>query len=326
LTGIAVIGAGMWAPRLAAAAQRAGLDIVSCYSRDEERRGEFAARFGCVPAASFAEAIGHPGVEGVVLATPNHVHAEQALACAEAGRHVLVEKPIADTLEDAVRMRDACMAAGVVLMVGHGFRRLGAARRAREIVESGRLGRVVLAEANFSLPGRFAPDAWRADPRHNRGGPLLQLGIHHVDTLSYLLGPVEETVARLAHVHADADIDDIAVATLRFASGALGTVTGSYVSPHTFSLRLLGTEGVLDYRADLGAVWPQAERVDEVTTLTVDGEAVGFERHDPLREQLEEFGKAIRGEAPVETAAQEGMAALKVVLDAVGERPEAVVR
>ena len=80
MTGIAIVGTGMWAPRLAAAAERAGLRLVTCFSRDEGRRGEFAERFGCDPAESFAAAVGHPDVEGVLLVTPNDVHDEQALA------------------------------------------------------------------------------------------------------------------------------------------------------------------------------------------------------------------------------------------------------
>jgi predicted dehydrogenase len=283
---VALIGAGMWAPRLAAAAGRAGLELVE---------GDDA--------------------EGVLIATPNDAHAENAIEAAAAGRHVFVEKPIADTVEAAERIRDACVEAGVVLMVGHGFRRLGAARRAKELV--GELGTVVLAEANFSLPGKLPPTAWRAQRARNPGGPIMQLGIHHVDTLTYLVGPVRRTTGRFAHVHTDAEIDDVGVATLEFESGALGVLTGSYVSPHTFSLRLLGSEGVLDYRADLGAVWPDATRVDEVSTLTLDGEPVEFEPRDMLAEELAEFAAAARGEAVVETGAAEGIAALRVILDAV---------
>jgi predicted dehydrogenase len=203
-------------------------------------------------------------------------------------------------------------------MVGHGFRRLGAARRTHELLEEGRLGRVVLAEANFSLPGRFPPKAWRAHRERNPGGPLMQLGIHHVDTLRYWLGPVERTTGVLAHVHTEADIDDVGVATFEFESGALGVLTGSYVSPHTFAVRLQGTGAVLDYRADLGAVWPDAERVDEVSTVLVDGEAVQFEPRDMLAEELREWALAVRGEAVVETGAQEGIAALRAILEAVG--------
>jgi hypothetical protein len=77
---------------------------------------------------------------------------------------------------------------------------------------------------------------------------------------------------------------------------------------------------VLDYRADLGAVWPAAERVDEVTTLTLNGEPVDFEPRDMLADELAEFGAAMRGEAVVETGAVEGIAALRVILDAVGSR------
>jgi predicted dehydrogenase len=316
VTRVALIGAGMWAPRLAAAAGRAGLDLVSVYARDADGRAALAERFGCVAATSFDDAIA--AAEGVILATPNDVHLDHALECAARGRNVFVEKPIADTLGAAERIRDACLDAGVILMVGHAFRRLGAARRARALIDEGRLGDVVLAEANFSLPGKLPSHAWRAQRVRNPGGPIMQLGIHHADTLAYLLGPVARTTGRFAHVHTRAEIDDVGVATLEFATGALGVITGSYVSPHTFSLRLLGSESVLDYRADLGAVWPAAERVDEVSTLTLGGEPVAFEPRDMLAEELAEFGAAIRGEAAVETGADEGIAALRIVLEAVG--------
>jgi predicted dehydrogenase len=323
MSGIAIVGTGMWAPRLAAAARRAGLELVTCFSRDEARCGEFAERFGCEPAASLDEAIGHPAVEGVVLTTPNDVHEEQALACAERGRHVFVEKPIADTVEAGERMRDACAAAGVTLMVGHAFRRLGAARRVKELLGDGALGRVVLAEANMSLPGSFKPGAWRAERERNPGGPIMQLGIHHVDTLAYWLGPVRRASGRFAHVHSQADIDDVGVVALEFQSGALASLTGSYVSPKTLSLRLLGTETVLDYRTDF-SVWPDAQALDGVTTMTLAGEPVEFEERDMLAEELAEFGRCIRGEAEPETGAEEGIAALAAVVQALEANAEAV--
>jgi predicted dehydrogenase len=317
VTRVALIGAGMWAPRLAAAARRAGLELVAVHARDPQARAALAERLGARPATSVADAI--EDAEAVLLATPNDVHAEHALECAARGRHVFVEKPIADTVEAGQRIRDACAGAGVVLMVGHAFRRLGAARRARALIDDGRLGEPVLAEANFSLPGRLPAHAWRAQRARNPGGPLMQLGIHHADTLAYVLGPVARATGRFARIHTDAEIDVVGVATLEFASGALGVLTGSYVSPHTYSLRVLGTAGVLDYRADLAAVWPAAERVDEVSTLSVDGEPVPFEPRDMLAEELAEFHAAIRGEASVETGAEEGIAALRIVLEAVGE-------
>jgi UDP-N-acetyl-2-amino-2-deoxyglucuronate dehydrogenase len=323
MSGIAIVGTGMWAPRLAAAAQRAGLELVTCFSRDERKRGEFAGRFGCAPAASLEEAIGHPRAEGVVLATPNDVHEEQTLACAERGRHVFVEKPIAESTEAGERMRHACAEAGVTLMVGHAFRRLGASRRVKQLIDDGALGRVVLAEANMSLTGSFKPGAWRARRERDPGGPIMQLGIHHVDTLAYWLGPVRRASGRFARVHTAADIDDVGVVTLEFESGALASLTGSYVAPKTLSLRLLGTEAVLDYRTDF-SVWPDARALDGVTTLTLSGERVSFEGRDMLAEELAEFGRCIRGEAQPETGADEGIAALAVVRQALEAQAEAL--
>ena len=323
MTGIAIVGTGMWAPRLAAAADRAGLELVTCFSRDEARRREFAERFGCEAAASFEEAIGHAAVEGVLLVTPNDTHEELALACAARGRHVFVEKPIADTVEAGERMRHACADAGVTLMVGHAFRRLGAARRVKELIDEGALGRVVLAEADFSLPGSFKPEAWRAHRERNPGGPIMQLGIHHVDTLAYWLGPVERASGRFAHLHAQADIDDVGVVTLEFGSGALASLTGSYVSPKTLALRLLGTEAVLDYRTDF-SVWPDAQALDAATSVTLADRAVAFDECDMLAEQLAEFGRCMRGEATPETGPAEAIAALGAVLQALEVNPDVV--
>jgi predicted dehydrogenase len=325
MTGVALIGTGMWAPRLADAAQRAGLRVVTCYSRDEARRRDFADRFGCEAASALEDAIGHPEVEGVVLATPNDVHEEQALACAECGRHVFVEKPIADTVEAGERMRDACAEAGVVLMVGHAFRRLGAARRTKELLAEGALGQVVLAEASMSLPGSFGPQAWRYYRERNPGGPLMQLGIHHVDTLAYWLGPVRRAAGRFARVATEAQIDDVGVATLEFESGALGALTGSYVSPKTMSLRLCGADAVLDYRSDF-SVWPDARALDGVTTLTLGGERVEFEERDMLAEELAEFGRCISGAGEPETGAAEGLAALGAILEALRDDEAAQLR
>ena len=325
MTGVAVIGTGMWAPRLASASQRADLRLVTCHSRDEAGRRGFAERFDCEAAPAFEDAIGHPEVEGVVLATPNDVHEEQALACAERGRHVFVEKPIADTVEAGERMRDACAEAGMTLMVGHAFRRLGAARRTKQLLEEGALGRVVLAEANMSLPGSFGPEAWRYYRERNQGGPLMQLGIHHVDTLSYWLGPVRRAAGRFARVATEAEIDDVGVATLGFESGALGAVTGSYVSPKTMSLRLYGTDAVLDYRSDF-SVWPDAPALDGVTTLTLDGEPVEFEERDMLAEELAEFACCLQGEREPETGGAEGLAALGAILEALRDDETAHAR
>jgi predicted dehydrogenase len=325
--GAALIGpSGMWGPRIADAAARApGLRVVTCYGRDEERRREFARERGVEAAASFEAAVEHPEVEAVLLVTPNDLHAEQALACAERGRHVFVEKPIADTLEAAEQMRAALAAAGLVLAVGHGMRRLGAARRTKELLDDGALGTVVLAEANWSLTSKPNPNAWRWYRQRNRGGPVMQLGVHHADTLAYWLGPVARSLGTFGHLVTEAEADDVGVVGVEFESGARGVIASSYVSP-TYSLRLFGSEAVLEYKIDM-SVWPQAERADAATTLALrragETEQLDFPQRDPLAEELDEFARAVRGDARPETGAEEGIAALRVILDALTTQEQA---
>ena len=314
--GVALIGIGMWGRRMAAAAERAGLRVVTCFARDASRRDAFAAEIGCASAPSLEDAIAHPDVAGVLIVTPNDVHEEQTALATSHGRHVFVEKPIADSVEAGERMRAACLDAGVTLMVGHAFRRLGAARRTRELVEGGALGRVVLAEATFSLPGSFPDHAWRAHRERNPGGPLMQLGIHCVDTLASWLGPITSSTGRFAHVATEADVDDVGIVTLEFASGALGVVSGSYVSPKTLWLRLQGTEAILEYRADF-SVWPDAQALDARTELLLDGESVSFDERDMLAEELAEFGRCITDGATPETGADEALMALRAITDAL---------
>jgi predicted dehydrogenase len=319
--GLALIGPGRWGKRLAAAVrQTSSLRLVTCFGRDEARREAFAAEFGCQAAPSFEAAIEHPQVQGVMLVTPNYVLAEQTLACARRGQHVYVEKPIADTLADGRAMDAACREAGVTLLVGHAFRRLGAARKVKQLIEAGTLGTVVLAEANFSLPGTLTPQAWRYYRDNCPGGPLMQLGVHQADTLQYWLGPVRQVQGSFARLVTPAEIDDIGVALLEFAGGARGTLTSSYVSPKTFYLRLFGTEANLHYETDM-SVWPRAELMGAATRLTLQTksgqEGVTFGPRDMLVEQLNEFARCILGETEPETGATEALAALEVIRGAI---------
>jgi predicted dehydrogenase len=323
--GAALVGAtGMWGARLAeAAARTSSLRLVTCYARDPEQTRAFAAAHALEAASSLEEAIDAHGVEVALLVTPNDVHAEHALVCAEHGTHVFVEKPIASTLADAERMRDRFAGTGLVLAVGHGMRRLGAARRVKELLDAGALGTVVLAEANWSLPSRLTPEAWRWYRDRAPAGPLLQLGVHHADTLAYWLGPVARSFGAFARLSTEAESDDVGVVGLELASGAVGTITGSYVSPRTYFLRLYGDEAALDYEIDM-AVWPRAHEADGATTLTLRSadwtESVVFDRRDPLAEELDELARAVRGETVYETGPDEGIAALRVILDALPDR------
>lgn len=328
--GVGLVGAGMWGRRVGAAALRTpGLRLACCFVRDPETRERTAAELGCRPAPSLDALLDDPEVEAVLVLTPNHVHREIAVAAAEHGRHVLVEKPMADTVEAAEAIRDACGAAGVVLLVAHCFRRLGAARAAAELIRRGELGTVVLAEASFALPGAFVPGSWRASRGTLPGGPMTQLGVHHADTLQAWLGPAVAVRGSTAHLAADAEIDDVAVAILEHASGARSTIACSYVSPKTYRLRAYGTRANLDYRTDM-SIWPNAEGMDVATTLTLErpegARPVTFEPVDMVVDELEELVRCVRRGVRPETGAAEGLAAVRAIVGAVvsAERGRAV--
>lgn len=320
--GVGLVGAGRWGRRVAQAVGRtSNLELVACFARSEASRRRVAGETGCRPVDSLEELVSDPRVRGVLVLTPNHVHLDVARAAADRGRHVLVEKPIAHTLESAAEIARACNRAGVVLFVAHCFRRLGAARAVGELVSAGRLGRVVLTEARFSLPGSFEPGSWRADPKTLVGGPLIQMGVHHCDTLQGWLGPVRRVSGSLDHLAAPAAVDDVAVAVLEHASGARSVVSCSYVSPKCYGFRLYGTEANLDYTTSM-SLWPDAQRMDSETRLELqrrDGtvEGIPFEPRDMVADELEEFGRCIGEGATPETGAAEGIAALRVVLGAV---------
>lgn len=319
--GVALIGTGMWGRRLAGVVKRTpSLRLVTAFNRDAEKRAAFAQEFECEAAESFEAAIEHPGVEGVLLVTPNTVHAEQAIACAARGKHVFVEKPIADTLESGRAIQQACESAGVALLVGHCFRRLGAARKVKALIEHDALGQIVLAEANFSLPAVLTPDKWRYYRAANPGGALSQLGVHHADTLQYWLGPAASVNGSLARVATEAESDDVGSAQIAFASSARGTINSTSVSPKTYTLRLYGTKANLIYDTDM-SIWPNAEQMDPSTTLTrvtpSGSERVEFEHCDMLGEELDEFARCARGEAQPETGAAEALAALAVIRGAL---------
>lgn len=315
--GLGLIGVGMWGRKMGAAAQRAdGVHLAACFARDEAARTDAAEAFGCRAPNSLRHLLDDPEVEAVLVVTPNHTHAAVAERAAASGRHVFVEKPIADTLANGSRLAEACGRAGLVLFVGHSFRRLGAARAAAAAIADGSLGEVVLAEANFSLPGAFAPGSWRSSRVTLPGGPMTQLGVHHADTLQAWIGPAVSVRGSMTHLTVAADIDDVAVAVVEHASGARSVIACSYVSPKTYRIRVYGTRANLEYRTDM-SIWPQAERMDEATTLTVE-DATGaadlpFEPRDMLVDELEAFARCIRsGELP-ETGAAEGLAALRVI-------------
>ena len=319
---LASVGLGRWARVLARGAQRGGVvQLYSCFSRDEQRRTAFCEEYG-VPrsAGSYEELLADPDVEGVVITTPNDTHREVIEAALEAGKAVYTDKPIAHTLEDANRIAAAVAEAGQVFSVGHSSRRLSGHREMKRWIDDGRIGQISLAEANFSNERglELTPKTWRYYADKSPGGAFIQLGVHHADTLQFLLGPIRRVSAHARRLYTKSEVPDAVMAICEFESGALGYIGTGWASPGVYTLNLLGTKANLMYDLDF-THWDESHQADDWSTLRSQfyGEsvrqAVELPRTDMFREQLDEFGLAIRGQATVEVGATEAVRALAVV-------------
>ena len=186
------------------------------------------------------------GLEAVYVAAPNHLHAPLVEAAARAGKHVLCEKPMAPTLEEAERMVAACERAGVVYATAFDQRFHAAHRRLRGLVEDGVLGTVCSARIHYAcwLPPEWSEDNWRTDPGRAGGGAFIDLAPHGLDLLRYVLGEDLEEVSCLfqRRVH-DYAVEDGAALVGRTSGGVLVLQHVSYNTPETYPRRALEVSG-----------------------------------------------------------------------------------
>ncbi|MBX6424442.1 MAG: Gfo/Idh/MocA family oxidoreductase [Variibacter sp.] len=306
---VACIGMGWWSDVLADAIRRSGkLKIVACYSRSEDKRRAFAAKYGCRAAASYEEILSDPAIEAVINTTPNNAHLETTRAAAQAGKHVFLDKPIANTVSDGRAITAACRAAGVVLAVGYQRRRESQFRLVRRQIAEGAFGTLVNAEANISRDrlGKIDLSSWRYQAAGMPGGVMLQIGIHYTDVLEYLLGPVKAVSGRFVRLVLPGDNPDVASLVLEHESGALSTLNASYASASEYYLmNVYGKEATAFYDLENGL------------RLLKRGESrawpVACEKNDTIVEELEEFAAAVRGQGAPEVDGERATASLAVV-------------
>ena len=323
---LASVGLGRWARVLARGAQRGDVvELYSCFSRSEEKRKAFQEEYGVPQSAStYEELLADPDVEGVIITTPNDTHKDVVTQALEAGKAVYTDKPIAQTLEDALAIKQVVDRTGGVFAVGHSARRLSGNRVMKQWIEDGTLGGVSMVEANFSNERglELTPETWRWYLSKTPGGPLIQLGVHHADNLQYLLGPVAAVSAHTRKLFTKSEVPDATMAILEFESGALGYLGCGWASPGIYQIRLQGTSQNLMYDLDF-THWDESHEADRYSSLV--SQAYGQQERTPVelpptdmfREQLEEFALAARGLAAVEVQADDAIRALAVVHTAI---------
>jgi predicted dehydrogenase len=230
--GIGIWGAGVIAEFHALALREIpNVKLIAAYNRTPEKARTFSEKYKISFAATPEELLNNPAIDIICLCTASGNHLEPALACAQAGKHVIVEKPIEVTLARCDQMISACHKAGVTLggilprRFGHGAVALKSA------ITSGRFGQITLASALipwWRSQEYYDSAAWRGTQKLDGGGALMNQGIHTIDLLVWLLGPVKRVSATMGLVaHKNIEVEDIATGWIEFTNGARATIAGT---------------------------------------------------------------------------------------------------
>jgi predicted dehydrogenase len=270
---IGLIGAGNISDTHArAAAAIPGVEVAAVFAPTRAHAEQLAGRYGGTACDSLDALLAHVPLDMVVIGSPSGLHAEQGIAAAKRGLHVLVEKPIDVTTARADALIGEAVRAGVTLGVIFQDRLKPDAQRLKTLVEGGRLGTPILANARvkwYRPPSYYAGSRWRGTQALDGGGALMNQGVHTVDLLLWLFGPVRRVFGKtIAGLHA-IDVEDTAVAVLEFANGAVGTLeaaTSAYPG-YSRQIELTGSNGTVRLDGDdLAAIDLKDARADERPT------------------------------------------------------------
>lgn len=246
----AIVGLGRWGQRLVTSIKGSErIRIVAGVTRHTERAQAFADAQGFPLGNDYASVLADPAIDAVVLATPHSLHAEQVMAAATAGKQIFCDKPF--TLDSATAMRAvaAAQAAGVILAVGFNRRFLPSIRDLMGRARAGELGTLLHVEANFSANalGFYKEDSWRLDRAEVPCGGLSGLGIHMIDTMIELLGPVR-SVFTLSSGQVLSEIDDTTAVLFRFESGASASLSTLLATPMHWRFHAFGSAAHAELR------------------------------------------------------------------------------
>lgn len=294
---------------------QAGSVVVAVHSRSRQHGAAYARQRDIPHDYDDLDAfLSNRQIDAVYVSTTNDRHHEATIAAAAAGKHVLCEKPLALSVDDARSMIDACRRAGVVLGTNHGRRHDVAVRTAREIVRSGRLGTVFSARTSncTELPERLR--GWRLTDVSAGAGVALDLAVHEADTLRFILDdePAEVTALTGSHGLSSAGVEDALMGLLRMRSGLLASLACSFTTPcGEVGFELHGSDASLFARRRPGQdpiMWLRSPGGEETISASA-GEPIG---HATVRA----FEAAVRGEGVPTASGEDGLRSLAVALGA----------
>jgi len=200
---------------------------------------------GCEAVDSYEELISRKGIDAVIISTGGKYHAEQAVAAAERGLHVFVEKPLCSTIEEVRAIAEAQKKTGVVIGVGHNDHKHDAVSLTiKKMLDDGELGKIATFEKTTCHNGglQIKPGEWRGDPEKNPGGMLFQCGVHALHELMFYFGPIKAVSSTMRYDVHTTKTADVAMCHLQFESGLVGSLNAYHVSPYRHTLSIFGTK------------------------------------------------------------------------------------
>ena len=307
---VASLGMGWWSDVLAdAAARTPEIEIVKCFTRSQDKRDAFAEKYNCEAVDSYDDILSDDSIAGIINTTPNPVHLETTRKAAEAGKHVFLDKPIANTIADAREITRIAENCGIILSVGYQRRRESHFKWIRDRIAEGAFGKMVQAEANISRDreGKFDLTSWRYTAQGMPGGVMLQIGVHYVDVLETILGRVVRVSGMASQLILPGDNPDVAGLLMKHENGAVSTLNAGYASASEYYLmNIYGKEMTAYYDLHNG-LRTLKRYADEVVS-------VACEKNDTIAEELAEFAACIRGEATPTVDGQRATESLAVIL------------
>jgi predicted dehydrogenase len=323
-----VIGSGGIArrrtmPEGIAKANNAALSAV--FDVNSKANAEVAKQFKTTPTASLDELLAK-SIDAVYVATPAHLHYDHVRACAQAGKHVLCEKPLGMTVAQAEEMIALCDRSGIKLGCAFMMRFVTQHQEALKLIQQGRLGKPVYARAQLSCWYPPIENAWRQDPTTGGGGSLMDMGGHCIDLLEMFFGKVAKVSCLIGNtIHAYRS-EDSAVATLFFENGALATVDTFFCIPDAGSknvLELYGSKGSILAQGTIGqgpagkmaAFLEGDERAYDAQQARGPDQGVAIEPQpvNTYQAEIEEFGQAILENRPPAISGELGLRSQKIL-------------
>ena len=268
---------------------------------------KIAEEFGAKPYQTESELLADPDVDAVYIASPVSLHDQQIKAAAQAGKHVLCEKPLTLNLQQAEEAVEICRQNKVFLQEGYMMKFHGAHRRIKELIEEGRLGKIVSMRAQLSGWYPKIEGAWRQDPSKGGGGALMDMATHLYDLLEFFVGPIQKIAALTGNLVQDYASEDASTTLLQFASGAQASVDCFFCIPDEASctrLEIYGSRGSILTEGTIGqsvggqvrGIWglgdadyDAAQNKDTVRQF----EEIDFEKLNPYTEECRYFADCI---------------------------------